>query len=50
MTSYERRCDVMTSHRRPYDVILRHMPAGVFRKHIMPKGRDIQDLPEAYRA
>ena len=22
MTSYERRCDVMTSHRRSYDVIL----------------------------
>ena len=28
MTSYQRRCDVMTSHRRYYDVILRHVPAG----------------------
>ena len=27
MTSYQRRCDVMTSHRRLYDVILRHLPA-----------------------
>ena len=27
MVFYRRRCDVMTSHRRKYDVILRHVPA-----------------------
>ena len=27
-TSYRRRCDVITSHRRLYDVILCHVPAG----------------------
>ena len=28
MTSYRRRCDVITSQRHQYDVILRHVPAG----------------------
>ena len=30
MTSYQRRCDVISSHRRQHDVILRHLPAGIF--------------------
>ena len=30
MTSYQRRCDVITSHRRLKDVILRHVPAGFY--------------------
>ena len=29
MTSYQRLCDVITSHRRWYDVIFCHMPAGM---------------------
>ena len=28
MTSYKRRCDVMTSHRHRYDVILAPLPTG----------------------
>ena len=32
MTSYQRRCDVITSNRREYDVILRHVPAGILQK------------------
>ena len=28
MTSHQRQCDVITSHRRFYDVILRRVPAG----------------------
>ena len=29
MTSHQRRCDVMTSHRRWYDVFWHHMPTGL---------------------
>ena len=35
--SYQRRRDVMASHRRRYDVVLRHGPAGYI---ILVKGQE----------
>ena len=42
MMSSQRRCDVITSHRRKYDVILRNVPAGIITHGAMNLNRSLK--------